>query len=149
MSFPKLQSWSEAKLGLADYRALAFIHKIIAPQGYWEETNGRLETLGTQHFIPDPGTRPSFQAETTSEAFIRVHTLVQGFPGVGQTRFPSTHEPDQGDPNAGFTTGDETSTVRTAAPLWPRPCCGFGRIPHLLWALLPDMRTRVWSGSRE
>ena len=88
MSFPKLQIWSEAKLGLSDYRALAFIHNIIAPQGYWEETNGRLETLGTQPFIPDPGTRPSFQAETTSESFIRVQTLVQGGPGVGQEGSP-------------------------------------------------------------
>ena len=51
--FPKTTELVRSKAGLADYRALAFIHKIIAPQGYWEETNGRLETLGTQQFIPD------------------------------------------------------------------------------------------------
>lgn len=150
MSCPKLQIWSEAKLGLSDYRALTSIPKIIAPQGYWEETNGRLETLGTQHFIPDPGPLPGFQAETTSESFIRVHTLVQGGPGVGQARVPSTHEPGQGDPNAGFTTSqwdfhrvDDDPTLATTL------LCDFGRISPLLWALLPDMCTRVWSGSHD
>ena len=123
MSCPKLQIWSEAKLGLSDYRALTSIHKIIAPQGCWEETNGRLETLGTQHFIPDPGPRPGFQAETTSESFIQVHTLVQGGPGVGQARVPSTHEPGQGDPNAGFTMSQWDFHRLDGDPLWPPLCC--------------------------
>lgn len=42
---------------------------------------------------------------------------------MGQTRFPSTHEPDQGDPNAGFTTGRRDLPRLGAAPPWPPPCC--------------------------
>lgn len=123
MSFPKLQIWSEAKLGLSDYRALAFIHKIIAPQGYWEETNGRLETLGTQPFIPDPGTRPSFQAETTSESFIRVQTLVQGGPGVGQEGSPLQGNQARETPTLAVLRASRTFTVWMVAPLWPPLCC--------------------------
>ena len=66
---------------------------------------------------------------------------------MGQTRFPSTHEPDQGDPNAGFATGRRDLHRLDGGPtLATTLLCGFGRIPHLLWALHPDMRTRVWSG---
>ena len=123
MSFPKLQSWSEAKPGLADYRALAFIHKIIAPQGYWEETNGRLETLGTQQFIPDQALVLVFKRRPPQRPSSEFTRLCKEAPVWIRQGSPPHMNRTRENPTPALPPADETSTVWTAAPPWPPPCC--------------------------